>query len=368
MRILREVIKKEFLHIIRDPRTLLIILGIPVAQILLFGYVITNEIKDVEIAVYDKSRDEMTMKLTSKIISSGYFELKRSISSAGEIEDVFRSGEVKEVVVFGRDFAEKLGRGEVAPLQIITDASDPNTASLLANYTTGVIMNFARELHPEAEAGAGVAVASRMLFNPRLESVFMFVPGVMALLLTLISAMITSLSITREKEQGTMEMLLVSPFRPFHIILGKVAPYVIISFVDTIMIIILANTVFGLPVRGNLALLLAECAVFIITALSLGILISTVTSSQLVAMMISMVGLMMPTMLLSGFIYPIDNMPRILQVVTHIIPARWLIAIIKNVMIKGTGFGAVLKETLVLIGMTVVFLAASIRKFKIRLE
>ncbi len=368
MRILREVIKKEFLHIIRDPRTLLIILGIPVAQILLFGYVITNEVKDADIAIYDKSRDEMTMKLTSKILSSGYFRLKREISSAGDVEETFRAGEVMEVIVFGTDFARKLARGEEAPIQIIADASDPNTARILNSYTTAVVAGFLKELNPEADAPSGVTVATRMLFNQKLKSVFMFVPGVMALLLTLISAMITSLSITREKEQGTMEMLLVSPFRPFHIILGKVVPYVVISLVNTIVIIILANTVFGLPVRGNPALLLAECTVFIITALSLGILISTVTSSQLVAMMISMVGLMMPTMLLSGFIYPIDNMPVALQVISNIIPARWLITIIKDVMIKGAGFSAVARETAVLAAMTAVFLAASVIKFKIRLE
>jgi len=368
VRILREVIKKEFLHILRDPRTLLIILGIPIAQILLFGYVITNEVKDADIAIYDKSRDEMTMKLTSKILSSGYFRLKREISSAGEIEEAFRAGEVKEVIVFENGFARKLARGEKAPIQIIADASDPNTARILNSYTRGVVGSFLGEIHPETEEAWGVSVATRMMFNQKLKSVFMFVPGVMALLLTLISAMITSLSITREKEQGTMEMLLVSPFRPFHIILGKVVPYVAISFVNTIIIIMLANTVFGLPVRGSLALLLAECMVFIITALSLGILISTVTSSQLVAMMISMVGLMMPTMLLSGFIYPIDNMPLALQVISNIIPARWLITIIKDVMIKGAGFSAVARETAVLAGMTAVFLTASVIKFKIRLE
>jgi ABC-2 type transport system permease protein len=207
-----------------------------------------------------------------------------------------------------------------------------------------------------------------MLFNPELKSVFMFVPGVMALLLTLISAMITSLSITREKEQGTMEMLLVSPFRPFHLILGKVLPYVIISLINAVVIIILANTVFGLPVRGNLVLLLAECLLFVTTALSMGIFISTITGSQLVAMMISMVGLMMPTMLLSGFIYPIRNMPRILQLVTNIIPARWFIVIIKSVMIKGTGFGAVMAESAVLAGMTLLFLGFSVINFNQRLQ
>ncbi|MBD3179212.1 MAG: ABC transporter permease subunit [Candidatus Latescibacteria bacterium] len=368
MKILIEVIKKEFLHIIRDPRTLIIILGIPVAQILLFGYVITNEIKDAGIAIYDKSGDHVTARLTGKILSSGYFHLVRNISSVEEIDQSFQSGNIREVVVFGEEFAEKLGRGEAAPVQIITDASEPNTARLMENYTLGIINSFSRELYPGSAVRQPVSVPVRMLFNPELKSVFMFVPGVMALLLTLISAMITSLSITREKEQGTMEMLLVSPFRPFHLILGKVLPYVIISLINAVVIIILANTVFGLPVRGNLVLLLAECLLFVTTALSMGIFISTITGSQLVAMMISMVGLMMPTMLLSGFIYPIRNMPRILQLVTNIIPARWFIVIIKSVMIKGTGFGAVMAESAVLAGMTLLFLGFSVLNFNQRLQ
>jgi len=368
MRILREVIKKEFLHIIRDPRTLIIVLGIPLVQILLFGYVITNEIKDAGIAVYDKSHDAVTARLTDKILSSGYFHLVRNISSVDQIEESFKAGNIREVIVFGSDFAERLGRGEDAQLQLITDASEPNTARLMENYTRGIIQNFMEEIRPGADLKQPVSVPVRMLFNPELKGVFMFVPGVMALLLTLISAMITSLSITREKEQGTMEMLLVSPFRPSHIILGKVIPYVVISLINAVVIVILANTVFGLPVRGNLLLLLSECILFVTTALSMGIFISTLTSSQLVAMMISMVGLMMPTMLLSGFIYPIKNMPGLLQLVTNIIPARWFIVIIKNVMIKGTGFSAVIVESSVLAGMTLLFLLLSMKNFNLRLE
>jgi ABC-2 type transport system permease protein len=368
MKILIEVIRKEFLHILRDPRTLLIILGIPMVQILLFGYVITNEIKDAGIAVHDRSGDELTARLTDKILSSGYFRLVRTISSVKEIDEAFQGGDIREVVVFAADFGEKVGSGERAEVQLITDASEPNTARLMENYSRGIIGDFAGELQPGATAGPPVSTEVRMLYNPELESVFMFVPGVMALLLTLISAMITSLSITREKEQGTMEMLLVSPFRPSHIIVGKVIPYVVISLINAVVIVILANTVFGLPVRGNFLLLLAESALFVTTALSIGIFISTLTSSQLVAMMISMVGLMMPTMLLSGFIYPIKNMPELLQLVTHIIPARWFIVIIKSVMIRGTGFGPVAAESAVLAGMTCAFLGLSILKFNQRLE
>ncbi len=368
MRLLREVIKKEFLHILRDPRTLLIIFGIPVVQILLFGYVITNEIKDVRIAVFDKSRDNVTVKLINKLTSSGYFIIRGEIYRKEEIDTYFKHGIVKEVVVFEPDFAEKLRRDGEPEMQIICDASDPNTARLLSNYTRAVIHDFVMDINSGTDQIFGVFPTIRMLYNPELKGVFMFVPGVMALLLTLISAMITSISITREKELGTMEMLLVSPFRPFHIVLGKMVPYMIISFINTVIIVVLGNTVFGLPVQGNLLLLLGEGMIFITTALCIGVFISTVTESQLIAMMISLVGLMMPTMLLSGFIFPIKDMPLVLQYLSNIVPAKWFIQIIKNVMLKGTGITFIWKETIILVGMTLFFLGLSIKKFKIRLE
>ncbi len=368
MRLLREVIKKEFFHILRDTRTLLIVFGIPVVLVLLFGYVITNEIKDAKIAVFDKSRDNVTVRLINKLTSSGYFFIRGEIFRQQQIEDYFKHGEIKEVVVFEPDFAKKLKRTGEPGIQIICDASDPNTARLLSTYTKAVINDFIMDMNFERNQNAGVFPKILMLYNPELKGVFMFVPGVMALLLTLISAMITSISITREKELGTMEMLLVSPFRPFHIIFGKVVPYVVISFINTVIIVVLGNAVFGLPVKGSLLLLLGEGMIFITTALCIGVYISTVTESQLIAMMISLVGLMMPTMLLSGFIFPIENIPLILQYFSNIVPAKWFIRIIKNVMIKGTGITFIWKETVVLIGMAIVFLGLSVKKFKIRLE
>ncbi|MEJ2629294.1 MAG: ABC transporter permease, partial [bacterium] len=211
----------------------MIIFGIPVVQILLFGYVITNEIKDVRIAVFDKSRDNVTVKLINKLTSSGYFIIRGEIYRKEEIDTYFKHGIVKEVVVFEPDFAEKLRRSEEPEIQIICDASDPNTARLLSNYTRAVIHDFVMDINSGTDQIFGIIPIIRMLYNPELKGVFMFVPGVMALLLTLISAMITSISITREKELGTMEMHLVSPFRPFHIVFGKVVPYVVISFINT---------------------------------------------------------------------------------------------------------------------------------------
>jgi ABC-2 type transport system permease protein len=361
-------IGKEVFHILRDPRTLAILFGIPLIQMLLFGFAITNEIKDAKIAVLDQANDYLSHKLTNKIISSGYFILDRHLDSPKEIEAAFREGDVKMVIVFGPQFAQKFNGEGKAAVQLIADASEPNTANLLVNYTQGIIGSFARDENEAGGLQSGIGMTVRMAYNPGLKGVFMFVPGIMAMLLILISALMTSISITREKEQGTMEVLLVSPLRPIQIIVGKVMPYVLLSILNAVTILLVANFVFGVPVRGNLVLLMMECILYILVALSIGILISTLVKTQQVAMMISLVGLMLPTILLSGFIYPIENMPLALQALCQIMPPRWFIAILKEIMLKGNGFAYIWKETLVLVGMTLVFIALSVKKFKIRLE
>jgi ABC-2 type transport system permease protein len=357
---------KEFYHIFRDYRTLLILFGMPAAQLLLFGYVVTNEIKDARIAVYDSSKDEVTRKITEKILSSGYFILEKNLTNSAEIAPVFREGNTKLVIVFGRNFAEKLQKEGKADIQILGDASDPNTANILVNYATGIINNYLISLSRE-QMPMRIVPEVRMQYNPELKSVFMFVPGIMAMLLMLISALMTSLSITREKELGTMELLLVSPLRPIQIILGKVIPYVALAFIDACIILAMGKFVFGVPVEGNLVLLLAESLLYITMALSLGILISSITNSQQVAMSISLMALMLPTILLSGFIFPIENMPLVLQVFCHIMPPKYFITIIKGIMLKGNSFMYVWKETLILASFTALFIMISIRKFKIRL-
>jgi ABC-2 type transport system permease protein len=361
-------IKKEFFHIFRDPRTLLVLFGIPIAQLLIFGYVVNTDIKNIKIAIYDPAKDAVTMEISSKIISSGYFILDENLSNINNIEDIFKQGNVKQVIVFEADFAQKLERNGSAHVQIIADASDANTASLIVNYTSAIIADYMNKKNKLVENPMIITTESRMVFNEELKSVYMFVPGTMALILMLVSAMMTSISIAREKEMGTMEVLLVSPLKPAQIVIGKVIPYVVLAFVNAITIIILGYFVFGMPVKGNLALLLLESLLFISLALSLGILISTVAKSQQVAMFISMFALMLPTLLLSGFIFPIKNMPIILQYIAHIMPPKYFIIIIKNIMLKGTGFMYIWKETLILVGMTLLFIAISVKKFKVRLE
>ena len=361
-------IRKEFLHIFRDYRTMLLLFGMPIAEILIFGYVVTNEIKDIPVAILDQSKDAATREITSKILSSGYFKLEQNLEGAEEIEAILKTGHVKEVIVFEADFSNKLEKEGRAAVQLLADASDPNIANLIVHYTEGILNDYIRKQYLDTEMVGLVNPQVRMVYNQSLKGVFMFVPGTMALILMLISAMMTSISIAREKELGTMEVLMVTPVRPTQIVIGKVIPYITLSFTNAIMIILLGFFVFGLPVRGSIILLLAESLLYISLALSLGILISTMANSQQVAMFISLFALMLPTMLLSGFIFPIENMPVILQWLTHIMPPKYFIIVIKNIMIKGDGFMYVWKETLVMAGMTGFFLLLAIRKFKTRLE
>ncbi len=368
MKQLLSFIKKEFYHILRDKRTMIILFGIPIAQILIFGYVITNELKNVKIAVLDLSKDNITSEIINKITASGFFVLEKNIKSEKEIHKIFKEGKIREVIVFENDFARNLEKENSADIQLIADASDANSANIIVNYTSAIINNFLKEINKSASIPIRINIKERMIYNEQLKDVYMFIPGTMAMILMLISAMMTSIAVAREKELGTMEVLLVSPLKPIQIIIGKVAPYLIFSFIISIIIIAIGNLIFGMPVLGSLSLLLAETMLFILLALSLGIFISTVAETQQSAMMMSLFALLLPTILLSGFIFPIENMPEILQWFAALIPPKYFIIILKNIMIKGTGFAYVWKETLILTGMTVFFIGLSAKKFKIRLE
>lgn len=360
-------IKKEFYHIFRDKRSLFILFGMPVAQILLFGFAITNEINNVDIAVLDYARDNESQKIIEKIKASTYFHVENEILNEKAIEEEFKKGKIKAVLLFEKDFAKKLQTEKKATVQVITDATEPNVASTIANYTQSIIQNYQNQKNT-VQKNNGVVIQSRMLYNPELKSVFNFVPGVMTVILMLVSAMMTSISITREKELGTMEILLVSPLKPFQVILGKVFPYVFLSIINAIVIVSMGYFIFGMPINGSVFLLAFESILFIITALSLGILISTISNTQQTAMMISLMGLMLPVIILSGFIFPIASMPLPMQVISNIIPAKWFIIIVKSIMLKGVGLEYIFKETLILVGMTLLFIGLSIKNYKTRLE
>lgn len=361
-------VTKEFLHIFRDPRTMVILFGIPIVQLLLFGFVLTTEVKDAKIAVMDNAKDEVSLAIINKIESSGFFEIAARPSSPSEFESLFKKGIVKEIVIFEPGFAKKIEHDGVADIQLIADASDPNTATLITNYITAIVNDYVKkELMPLAEM-PGVKAQVRMLYNEELRGAFMFVPGIIAVILMLISAMMTSVTIAREKEMGTMEILLASPLNPIQIILGKVTPYLLLSILNAGMILLMGNLIFDVPIRGSVALMMLEVILYILVALSLGVLISTVAKDQMMAMMISAFGLMLPTMLLSGFIFPIENMPLPLQYVSALLPPRWFIEIIRAVMLKDVGLAFIGKQTFILIVMAMFLLGVSAKKFKTRLE
>ncbi|MGB4292292.1 MAG: ABC transporter permease [Bacteroidales bacterium] len=362
-------VKKEFIHIFRDYRTLIILFGIPAVQILVFGFVVSTDIKDAGVAILDLSRDETTQKLTDKILSSGFFRKTGELLNYNDIDRIFKKGNTKAVIIFEKDFGSRIFREGAASVNIIADGSEPNVATLVSNYISAIISDFNREMNKTLLSSSPVVQPEvRMYFNPSLKSHFMFVPGVITLIMILICALMTSVTITREKEFGTMEVLLVSPLKPSQIILGKVAPYFLLSFINIITILILSWFVFGLPVRGSLILLLLETMLYIMMSLTLGILISTVSKTMQQAIFISAIGMMLPTILLSGFIFPIENMPKVYDYFSSILPPRYFIVIIKNIMIKGTGLQYVWKETLIIALMTLIFMALSIKKFSLRLQ
>lgn len=358
---------KEFRHILRDKRTMLILFGMPIIQLILFGYAIRNEIMDVKIAVLDRANDYMSRELVDKLLSSDYFILMDRLDDETEIEGAFRSGRIKEVLVIEPQFASRVMREGKGNVQIIADASDPNIAQMMIAYTSSIIQDYQMNLIQTRSSSVFVVPEIKMLYNPEMKSVYFFVPGIIVILLTLICALMTSITITREKELGTMEVLLASPLNPIQIITGKVIPYVFLSLINITTILIIARFVFGVPFAGSYVLFYNEALLFIVTALSLGILISTISNSQQVAMMASLAGLMLPIIMLSGFVFPVTSMPWPLQWLSNIVPARWYLTIVKGIMLKGVGFGYLWKETIILIGMTLFLLALSAKKFKIRL-
>jgi len=361
-------VKKEWLHIWRDRRTLFILIWMPVVQILLYGFALTNEVKNSRIAIFDQSRDLSTQAISEKLAASRYFNLIKNVYSYKEIEATFRQGKIRLAVVFPNNFRNDLLHTNHAQIQLIADASDPNTANTLTNYASSIINDYQQSLTQNEELPYTIKTQVRMLYNPELKGAYNFVPGVMALVLMLVCAMMTSISIVREKEIGTMEVILVSPLKPFRIIIAKTIPYLIVSLLNIATILLLSVFVLDVPIVGSLLLLIGESILFTVTALSLGILISNTAKTQQTAQFTSMMSLFLPTLLFSGFLFPVENMPIPLQVISNIVPAKWYYIIVKSVMIKGLGFSAIWKETLILVGMTAVLLGISIKNFKIRLS
>ncbi|MFN8266194.1 MAG: ABC transporter permease [Chitinophagaceae bacterium] len=361
-------VKKEFLHIWRDKRTLFILLGMPMVQIIIFGFALTNEVKNSQIAVLDQSKDAATVSLIQELDASLYFDVAQQLTSSSEIEAAFRKGKIKMVVVIPQHFGDDLQHNNKASVQLIADASDPNVANTLTNYASAVIMDYQNRITQQAKLPYTIKAEIRMLYNPQLKGAYNFVPGVMAMVLLLVCTMMTAITIVREKEMGTMEIMLVSPMKPQMVVFSKAVPYLLLSVVNIASILLLSTYVLEVPINGSLVLLVGESILFTLVSLSLGLLISSAAGSQQTAMFISLVGMFLPTIMLSGFMFPIENMPLPLRTVSNIVPAKWYYIIVRSVMIKGVGLKDVWKETVILMGMMLFFLTVAVKRFKIRLQ
>lgn len=361
-------VKKEFYHIFRDVRTIMILLGIPIVQIVLFGFAISTEVKNAKIAFYDISRDASTQRIKKLFAASPYFHVVKELTGPTQVNEAFKDGSINLVIVFNENFANNLFHSGEATVQLLADGTDPNQATMLVNYASNIIGSYRQELIEEMKIPLQIVPEVRMLYNPQMKGAFNFVPGVMGMILILICAMMTSISIVREKETGTMEVILASPVKPIYIILAKAVPYFTLSVMNLITILLLSVFVLKVPIAGSLFWLIAVSLLFIVLALSLGLLVSTLVDTQIVAMLIAGMVLIMPVMLLSGLIFPVESMAPPLQVISCIVPARWYIEAVRRLMIQGVEIQFVWKEILILLSMTVALLTISLKKFKPRLE
>jgi len=347
---------------------MMILLLMPIIQIILFGFALTTEVKDTQVAVLVPTNDEASSRIIDKLNASAYFDVVARIHTTDEIQPVFRDAKAKLVVVFEDHFGEKLRHNGTAHIQLLADATDPNAATSFTFYAGNIINSYQQELMGENKNPYQITPEVKMLFNPQMKSSFNFVPGVLGMIMLLICAMMTSIAIVREKEMGTMEILLVSPMKPIYIILSKITPYFVLSCVNFATIMVLSVFVLGVPIAGSFMSLVAVSLLYIFVSLSFGLLVSTITHSQQAAMLVSGMGLMIPVMLLSGMMFPIENMPLPLQLLSNIVPAKWYIRAVKAIMIEGLGITSVLKEVGVLCLMGIVLVTISLKKFKVRLE
>ena len=343
---------KEAKHILRDKRTMLILFGMPLVLMLIFGFAITTDVKNVRTVVVTSSMDHLTLQAVDRLAASEYFTITQVVATPRDAERVIRGQRGDMAIVFGPDFASKR-----SGMQFIVDGADPNMAQQWTNFAAAVITN--------ADGGA---VNSKMLYNPQMKSAYNFVPAIMGMLLMLVCAMMTSISIVREKEKGTMEVLLVSPVKPLMIIIAKAIPYLLLAFVILLIILLMARFVLGVPLVGSLFWIIAVSIIYILLALSLGLLISNVAQTQLVALLLSAMVLLVPIVMLSGMLFPVESMPRVLQWLSAIVPPRYYIEAMRKLMIMGVGIKEVAREVLILTGMLFLLMTLALAKFNKRLE
>ncbi|MBO9592893.1 MAG: ABC transporter permease [Niabella sp.] len=359
-------IRKEFYHVFRDRRTLLILFGLPLVQILLFGYALTSEVKNIALVVTNASNDVLGQQLTNQLQASAFFKVQEQQLSPTEIERAFKKGHIKAALIIPSGFGSDFIKARHATLQVLTDGSEPNISKTVLQYVTAIVQDFQRAQQPATSVAFTITPELRMLYNEEGNGSINYVPGVLALILMIVCTALTSVAVVREKETGTMEILLVSPFKPVMVLVAKAIPFLILSLVNFAFILLLAVYILNVPIAGSLFLLFMITLLFIATSLSFGLLISNATNSQQVALLISMMGLMLPTIIFTGFIFPLENMPLPFQWISNLVPAKWYYAAVKSVMLKGLGFAYVWKEMGILCVMTILLLTITVNRFKIR--
>ncbi|MBU1626701.1 ABC transporter permease [bacterium] len=360
------IMKKEFIHIRRDPRSLLIIFLIPLIQMFLFGYAINMDLKDIRIGVCDLSKTPFSRDLIRMIDSSKYFDIVTYFDNPTKTEELFVRRLVRGVIIIPDDFDRNLSKNKNANIGVIADGSDANSASLVTNYLNGLFLSQSLASF-SADNGLTISIRSRVFFNPDMESAQFIVPGLVAIVLIMVGALLTSVTIAREKETGTMEQILVSPIRPLEIILGKVVPYIFLAFIVAMTIIFVGHFWFKAPVNGSWVYLILFCLIYIFTSLAVGLLISTVAGTQQVAMMLALTATMLPSIMLSGFIFPIASMPKILQIVSNVVPATHFLIIIRGIMLKGAGPGHLWQHIVALTVIGLFFTLLALKRFKLKL-
>jgi len=365
-KIIYAIVRKEFLHILHDPRSLMIIFLLPMVQLVMFGYALKMEIQEVKLGIVDYSHSPASREFIQYFSGNNFFKPFLVDQPLDQVDQLFKKRQAQVIMILAEDFAEQLQRTPFAAVQVLIDASDANAATMIRQYMSQVITNYNQD--HSSRSPLPFSIENTFLYNPDKKSTYFFVPGLIALLLIMISALLTSITIAREKETGTMEQILVSPVQPFQIIIGKVLPYIVLAFSIGLVILVIGVTLFEVPFKGSIILLILLSTLYIITALSLGLMVSTIARTQQVAMMVVMVITLLPTIMLSGFIFPISSIPRILQYVTYIVPARYFLHIVRGIILKGSGLAHLIVPTVCLLVMSSLLLIIAVRKFNLTLE
>jgi len=370
------IARKEFIQLVRDARTLAVIVVLPVLMLVLYGYAINLDVKHLQTAVVDQDRTSGARDLVRAFSNTEYFDIIRYLDSPAQIDDLIQRGAVKVALVIPRGYARDLAVGRRVQIQVIVDGSNPTTATLAVSYVSGIVQGYSSMVTVMAAARAGftrpelflpVEYRPRVWYNPELKSTYFIVPGLIAVILMMLSALLTAMTVVRERERGTIEQLVVSPVMPHELMIGKLIPYVVIAFADIVLVTVAGRLLFGVPLRGSVPLLLGLSAVFLVAVLGIGLLVSTIATTQELAMTIAVMTTMLPSFLLSGFVFPISNMPRAIQAITYLIPARYFLVIVRGIFLKGVGWAVLWPQVIPLVIFAAATIAAAALRFKKRL-